>query len=85
MHPEIQTVANEIGNICSPKHIYLVSRKEDTAGTLVSFKLALVVSDKVESDYPFDLVLYRESEWNTLCTDQRTFAWKIAQTGSVLL
>ena len=99
MHPEIQTVANEIGNICSPKHIYLVSRKEDTAGTLVSFKLALVISDKVESiselecalyakvdcDYPFDLVLYRESEWNTLCADQRTFAWKIAQTGSVLL
>ena len=39
---------------------------------------------QVDCDYPFDLVLYRESEWNTLCADQRTFAWKIAQNGSVL-
>lgn len=98
MHPEIQAVAAAIGELCSPKRIYLVSRKENTAGELVSFKLALVVSDRVESiseqecalyaqvdcDYPFDLVLYRESEWNTLCADQRTFAWKIAQNGSVL-
>lgn len=95
---EIQAVADAIAAKCAPRRIYLVSQKTATDGSLISFKLAVIVSDDIESiselechlyaqidsDYPFDLVLYQQREWDTLRTDSRTFAWKIDQTGSVL-
>lgn len=98
LHPEIQLVADSIAKKCSPRRIYLVSQKESNTDDLISFKLALVVADdvpniselechlyaQVDSDYPYDLVLYKQSEWDTLRSDNRTFAWKIEQTGSVL-
>lgn len=98
IHEDIQRTADEIAALCKPIKLYLVSQKNATSGRLLSFKLALVVPDdvesiselechlyaKVDSDCPYDLVLYRENEWNTLRSDNRTFAWKIEQTGSVL-
>ncbi|MBE6855295.1 MAG: hypothetical protein E7501_06585 [Ruminococcus sp.] len=98
VYPEIQAVADAIAEQCAPLKVYLVSQKTATDGELISFKLAVVVSDDVESiselecrlyaqidsDYPYDLVLYQQKEWDTLRTDSRTFAWKISQTGSVL-
>jgi len=97
--PEIQKVADEIASLGKPIRIYLISHKTNHAtNRLISFKLALIVSDQtqsiselecflytaVDSDYPYDLVLYKESEWNTLSGDPCTFAWSIKENGSVL-
>lgn len=99
IYPEIQTVADEIAELGKPIRIYLISHKTNHAtNQLASFKLALIVPDDtksiselecylytaVDSDCPYDLVLYKESEWNTLSEDPRTFAWSIKEDGSVL-
>ena len=99
MYPEIQATASEIARIGKPLRIYLISHKSNhSTGALISFKLAIIVSDDtpniselecflytaVDCDYPYDLVLYRESEWETLSKDPRTFAWSIRETGDVL-
>ena len=99
IYPEIQAVADEIAELGKPLRIYLISHKTNHAtNQLASFKLALIVPDDtksiselecylytaVDSDCPYDLVLYKESEWNTLSEDPRTFAWSIKEDGSVL-
>lgn len=99
IYPEIQAVADEIAELGKPIRIYLISHKTNHAtNQLASFKLALIVPDDtesiselecylytaVDSDCPYDLVLYKESEWNTLSEDPRTFAWSIKEDGSVL-
>ena len=95
-YPEIKATADEIARLGKPLAVYLISHKSNhQTGRLRSFKLALIVSDDtaniselecflytaVDCDYPYDLVLYKESEWETLSQDERTFAWSIAQTG----
>ena len=97
--PEIQATADAIAELGKPLKIYLISHKTNHAtGELISFKLALIVKDDtaniselvcflytaVDCDYPYDLVLYRQSEWETLSHDPRTFAWSIRETGGVL-
>ena len=96
---EIQKTADKIAKLGKPLKIYLISHKTNHAtNELISFKLAVIVSDEtasiselecylytaVDCDYPYDLVLYKESEWKTLSNDPRTFAWSIRETGGVL-
>lgn len=98
-YPEIRKTADQIAELGKPLKIYLISHKTNHAtGELISFKLALVVRNDTKSiselecflytavdcEYPYDLVLYKETEWETLSQDPRTFAWSIAQTGGVL-
>ena len=99
IYPEIQATAEAIAKLGKPLKIYLISSKVNhITDELISFKLALIVSDEtpsiselecflytaVDCDYPYDLVLYRQKEWNTLSQDPRTFAWSIRETGGVL-
>ncbi len=99
IYPEIQAAADEIAKLGKPLKIYLISHKTNHATSeLASFKLALIVKDDtaniselacflytaVDCDCPYDLVIYKESEWNTLSQDPRTFAWSIRENGSVL-
>ena len=99
VYPEIQTAAAEIAELGKPLQIYLISHKTNhTTNELSSFKLALILKDDtpsiselecfiytaVDCECPYDLVLYKESEWNTLSADPRTFAWSIKENGSVL-
>ena len=95
----IKKTADNIAELSNPIRIYLISHKINHAtDELISFKLAVIVSDDTDSiselecylytavdcDYPYDLVLYKESEWETLSDDPRTFAWAIRETGGVL-
>lgn len=94
----INRTAEEIKSICSPLNIILVSNKVNTEGELVSFKLVVVVDDSVEStselecrlymqidcDIPYDIVLYKVSEWDRFKNDIGTFAWKIYNTGAYI-
>ena len=99
IYPEIQATANAIAELGKPLKIYLISHKTNHAtNELISFKLAVIVPDEtrsiselecflytaVDCDYPYDLVLYTKSEWETLSVDPRTFAWSIRETGGVL-
>lgn len=80
------------------KKIYLISVKVDTMGELKSFKFGLIVDDEIKStselagniyfnidcELPFDIVIYTESEFDSLKEDIGTFAWKINNSGTVL-
>ncbi|MDE5917774.1 MAG: hypothetical protein K2G62_06585 [Oscillospiraceae bacterium] len=98
-NPEIQGVAAKLIEKCSDiEKIYLISNKISTNGTLTSFKLSLIVKDEVESiselecrlymevdsDMPYDIVLYTRKEFDELKDDEGTFAWKIYNSGAVL-
>ena len=65
---------------------------------LTSFKIALVVDNSItsvselecrlylniDSELPFDIVIYREEEFEELKNEIGTFAWKINNSGTVL-
>jgi hypothetical protein len=92
---EIQTVADTIGTKYSPQGIVLISKKINNQGELTSFKIALLVDDDissiseleckiyidVDSNIPYDIVIYRVSEWLYLKEDTSTFAYKIYSQG----
>ena len=94
----INKTAESIKEICSPQSIILVRNKVNTEGDLVSFKFVVVVDDEVEStavlecrlymqidcEIPYDIVLYKMSEWNKFKNDIGTFAWKIYNTGAYI-
>jgi hypothetical protein len=92
---EIQAVAEAIGKKYEPKGIVLISKKVNNHGSLTSFKVAVLVDDDissvseleckiyldVDSDIPYDIVIYRVSEWLYLKEDTSTFAYKIYSQG----
>lgn len=92
---EIQTVADAIGSKYEPKGIVLISKKINNQNELTSFKIAVLVDDNissvseleckiyldVDSEIPYDIVIYRISEWLYLKEDVSTFAYKIYSQG----
>lgn len=93
----IRRVASEIEEGVHPEHIILFNQKTGVAGRLLSFKLCVVVDtdDKtavekriylgIESDTPFDVVIYTPAEWNELVNTPHSFASVINETGVVVL
>ena len=96
-NPVIISTAKNLAESCSQiKKIFLISFKVDNDSELTSFKLALILDDdthnlpelecqlylEVDCELPFDLVIYRESEFNRLKGEIGTFAWKIANSGA---
>lgn len=94
----IRKTVEDIKTLCSPLGIILVSNKVNTEGELVSFKLVIIVSDETESrpelecrlymqidcDIPYDIVIYKKSEWEKFKNDMGSFAWKIHNTGAYI-
>jgi len=92
---EIQSVADEIGNKYNPESIVLISKKVNNLNELISFKVAVLVNDDIssiseleckiyldiDSDIPYDIVIYKMSEWLYLKEDISTFAYKIYSAG----
>lgn len=98
-NPYIKKLVSSIAEHCDELiKIYLISNKIDTNGELTSFKLALIVRNSIESnselecrlylnidcELPFDLVIYREDEFEKLKGEIGSFAWKINNSGTVL-
>lgn len=89
----IRSVAAEIERGENPEHIILFNQKKGVGGRLLSFKLCVVVNtdDKtavekriylgIDSDIPFDVVIYTPEEWNELVKTPHSFASIISETG----
>jgi len=92
----LREFAKKITAICTPDEIFLFSHKTGQDGLLISFKLCIVVSEcdseelenrlylDLESDVPFDLLVYSKSEWEMLLKKGDSFASQIKRTGRVL-
>lgn len=96
-NPIIINLSEQILDLCEPLKIILFSKKHNLSGELSSFKLCVVVSDEVDlselesklyleldCENPFDVLLYKISEWENNIADDSSFAAKIAKTGAVL-
>lgn len=94
--PLLASVVKQIVSLCRPVQIYLFSHKHYPNGKTASFKLAVIglFADKpsaeqaiylqIDSEVSFDVLLYNQEEWQTLCESQRTFAYQILQTGTMI-
>ena len=92
----IRKVADGIENDIRPQKIILFNQKQGVGGRLLSFKLCIVVEtdDKseierkiylgIESEIPFDVVLYTPLEWEELVNTPHSFAGIINGTGVVV-
>ena len=79
-----------------PMDVLLVSRKEAVDGGLTSVKLCVIIGGgdaaeverrlyvDIDSDLPYDVLVYTREEWNRLAEDSASFASRIRKTGRVL-
>lgn len=97
MFEQIEQVVEEIVKAVGPEKVILISRKLSLSGEeLGSFKLCVVLEDgdkeaaerkiytTVDSDIPFDVVIYHRADFENYAQMLGAFAWKIANTGRVL-
>lgn len=92
----VEAVVAEIAELLHPKVIYLYNQRISLRGEFVSFKLCVVArfDDKhqaelavyrhVDSEIPFDVLLYTPEEWEELSRDTAAFASHIIETGTVV-
>lgn len=89
-------IAEEICRKANVWKIILFSQKYGLSGGVDSFKLCIIIKngDKtqvekniylgVETDIPFDVVIYTKKEFEMLSGEKGTFAHKVNTTGKVL-
>lgn len=94
--PTIKSVVEKITELLIPDVIYLYNQKVNANNAVTSFKLCVVadVPDKfaaerdiymeIDSDVPFDILIYTGEEWNGLVVNHTSFAHKIKETGTVV-
>lgn len=90
----INSVCKKIISEFSPKKLYLFSIKKSPTGEAKGFKLGLVIQteDKadiekqiylnIESDIPYDLIVYTTEEWEKNISHSESFANRISQEGT---
>ena len=94
--PIIQQVADSIRQRYPVEQIILYNEQHAVTGETTSFKLCLILDTRrpseverqlyltIDCDIPFDLLIYTPAQWNHLKNCEGSFAWRIAQTGSVI-
>lgn len=92
----IMTVVNSIAQKFSPEKIYLFSNKRGGVGKSAGFKLCIIVESEnmaglereiylqVDSEVPFDIVLYTPAIWMKLLERKGSFASRIVSAGVVV-
>lgn len=94
--PEVALVVDGIVRLLNPRQIYLYNQRFSVAGATTAFKLCVVadMADKasaerdiyldIDSEVPFDVILYTPAEWKRLCDSPDSFARKIFLTGTTV-
>ncbi|MDD2418639.1 MAG: hypothetical protein PHR24_01615 [Oscillospiraceae bacterium] len=87
---------DDIIRLSSPREIILFSEKHNPDGVLSSVKLCAIISGgdsrqtehiiyvNLESELPFDILVYTVDEWEKLLKNKMSFASQIRRTGRVL-
>ena len=90
----VRDVVDEIVALLEPCAVYLYSQKMSWRGELSSFKLCVIggfedrqaaeraVYHRVDSELPFDMLLYTLPEWEEHSADPDSFAYSIKKTGA---
>ena len=84
-NPYIKKLVNNIAEHCNElKKVYLISNKINNNSVENNSELECRLYLNIDCELPFDLVIYREDEFNKLKCEIGTFAWKINNSGTVL-
>lgn len=93
---EILKVCQELRAKFNPQKIIVYSKKNDPAGNISSFKICAVIDASnslqceseiygtIDSDLPFDVLVYTLEQWEKYSAQEDSFASKIARTGVVV-
>ena len=92
----IANVVEQITKLVDVHKIILFSKKEDLTGEISSFKICVIISCgmknvcekniyiNVDSEIPFDVVVYTYEEWENLRKTKGSFGNKIDNIGRVI-
>ncbi len=92
----LSRLCNDIVRICNPVQLILFNEKHKPSGVLSSVKLCAVIEKgdaqqierrlyiEVESELPFDVLVYTKERWDKLVNNRLSFASSISRSGRVL-
>lgn len=92
----ISSVCEEIVNNFSPEKVILYNVKRNVTGEIRSFKICVIVETDnrldterhiyldVDSDIPFDVLVYTPDEWDRLLKEKSSFAYRIINGGTYI-
>lgn len=92
----LEQLRDDIVRLAAPKRILLFSHKQHPDGQLSAVKLCVIIGEgdplaverelymRIDSDLPYDLLVYGQADWERLVLSGKSFARRIQQTGSVL-
>jgi hypothetical protein len=92
----IITVCKDIVEGYNPEKVILYNIKRSVDGEIRSFKICVIVETKdrlemekkiylnVDSDIPFDVLVYTPSEWENLISEKSSFACRIIKEGTYI-
>lgn len=92
----LSRLCDDIVRICDPMQLILFNEKHKPCGVLSSVKLCAVIENgdaqqierrlyiEVESELPFDILVYTKEQWNKLVKNRLSFASSISKSGRVL-
>ncbi len=96
MKNPISEVVNQITKLVEVEKIILFSKKTDLNGEVSSFKICVITYGNdvheyekaiyidVESDIPFDIIVYSSESWKKYLSEESSFCNKVNSTGSVI-
>lgn len=94
--PHVSAVVREIVRLLAPQKIYLYNQRVNAQGATTGFKLCIVadcpnteqaeckIYVDVDSEVPFDVLLYTPVQWEQLIRQDKSFASHIARNGVVV-
>ncbi len=94
---DVKNILNAILKICDPVSVIMYGEKKDVSSNMVkSVDLCLIVEDypkdellkkiyvEVESDIPYNILIYTANEWEEMTGDPLTYASRIQEKGTVI-
>lgn len=92
----VRKVSDEILRRFGPQEMILYNLKRDVSGDVSSFKICVVAptQDKfetekqiylgIDSEVPFDVLIYTPEEWRMLRDEKGSFAYRIIRKGQYI-
>lgn len=96
LNDNIRSVCDEIVKNFSPEKIILYNVKRSVSGEIRAFKICVVIDTSnridvekhiyldVDSDIPFDVLVYTPAEWGELQNEKSSFASRIDKEGTYI-
>jgi hypothetical protein len=96
LNETIKTVCDEIVKNFGPEKVILYNVKRSVGGEIRGFKICVIVETEnrldtekhiyldVDSDIPFDVLVYTPAEWDELQNEKTSFACRIIKEGTYI-